>query len=765
MALVGLFFIFVFLLPSVSLAIPPDGNGGAPPVIPLDPRVNLPPSGLPAAPDPAAPKAPVAPGDPVVVENPTVVTDTNFVWLRKALHEFVVTTFGVLLSGFGDFFDYAVDNFVIGFGDKYINSGTGFVIDELWGIIRNIFNLTLIFGLVYIGFQMILGLNNSAQRSIGYLVAAALLVNFSLFITKFVVDFSNQAATQIYQAMVPKDGGTITTTFTNAMSLSGIMSVPGGNYGTIPLGYIFGILLIFVVTAFVFAAGGIMLLLRYIGLNLYLVFSPLLFLGWVFPSMSGYSKKYWSGFLGKAFFAPAFIFMLYLSIRVINGYGTITGTNPAEIFNFNPGAQPGITSLGTFSFFIMVIGFLLASLVVAQKMGATGASTAIAVGQRMRKGAQGIITGGGANMARWGLDKISTNDGDDKNRGKLNRGLRFVGRGIGRTATTFGARTALESAAKPYTTLIEKGKKERGGLATRDAVATAEAEIAAGLKSKTELDENSEAMTREVRDKHEKAVHKMQMAVADLGTAQLENMSNKERVKIAAMLTSSQVENMMKSDKINESDKGAIIGERKNAIEKLVGQTGSIITSELSKLSINQIETMGDAWIRDNALLFTSGQMDDLKKSKKFTESQRNEFVTKRDNDFKEIEKGDESQFKKIMTTFDGTKDEPKHRKPAEIAQLPKGILLAKQSLKYINGSVLEQIFDKKSLSLEDRNKLRDSILENPEESPDAASYLHSPLGRRNWNLSEPEAHSSSDKKPYQPFSPKGSVNTKRPIR
>jgi len=440
---VGLFFIFVFLLPSVSLAI--EGDPGdrlpTPPSIPLDPRVDLPPSGLPAAPDPAAPGAPVAPGDPVVVENPTVVTDTNFVWLRKALHEFVVTTFGVLLSGFGNFFDYAVDNFVIGFGDKYINSGTGFVIDELWGIIRNIFNLTLIFGLVYIGFQMILGLNNSAQRSIGYLVAAALLVNFSLFITKFVVDFSNQAATQIYQAMVPKDGGTITTTFTNAMSLSGIMSVPGGNYGTIPLGYIFGILLIFVVTAFVFAAGGIMLLLRYIGLNLYLVFSPLLFLGWVFPSMSGYSKKYWSGFLGKAFFAPAFIFMLYLSIRVINGYGTITGTNPAEIFNFNPGAQPGITSLGTFSFFIMVIGFLLASLVVAQKMGATGATASIAVGQRLRNGAQGILYRNTGGLLAQGAKNVVGSRAASRLLGSTMLG-REVQRGLYRQfdkATKFGA--------------------------------------------------------------------------------------------------------------------------------------------------------------------------------------------------------------------------------------------------------------------------------------------------------------------------------------
>ena len=180
MALVGLFFIFVFLLPNVSLAI--EGDPGdrlpTPPSIPLDPRVDLPPSGLPAAPDPAATGATGAPAsvDPIVgYPDPT--------GLSKFFYEFVTTFFGRLTAIFGFFFDYTVEHFVIGFGDAYKNSGTGFVIDDLWGMIRNIFNLTLIFGLVYIGFQMILGLNNSAQRSIGYLVAAALLVNFSLFIT------------------------------------------------------------------------------------------------------------------------------------------------------------------------------------------------------------------------------------------------------------------------------------------------------------------------------------------------------------------------------------------------------------------------------------------------------------------------------------------------------------------------------------------------------------------------------------------------------
>jgi len=663
-----LFFIFVFLLPSVSLAI--EGDPGdrlpTPPSIPLDPRVDLPPSGLPAAPDPAAPGAPVAPGDPVVVENPTVVTDTNFVWLRKALHEFVVTTFGVLLSGFGDFFDYAVDNFVIGFGDKYINSGTGFVIDELWGIIRNIFNLTLIFGLVYIGFQMILGLNNSAQRSIGYLVAAALLVNFSLFITKFVVDFSNLAATEIYQAMVPKDGGTITTTFTNAMSLSGIMSVPGGNYGTIPLGYIFGILLIFVVTAFVFAAGGIMLLLRYIGLNLYLVFSPLLFLGWVFPSMSGYSKKYWSGFLGKAFFAPAFIFMLYLSIRVINGYGTITGTNPAEIFNFNPGAQPGITSLGTFSFFIMVIGFLLASLVVAQKMGATGATASIAVGQRLRKGAQGIVTGLGARATRGSIDRMATSN---------NVVARAVG--IGLTKYT-GVRDAADKAYKssPQGKWKENRKTRDHALATRTSDARTQQDISANATA------GGPALERVVRDASQTQL---------IEALQKHKVGSLEYSNIVGAMTQSQITKLSeaKDDEFSPKERSAVSTTVTGKITTRITDpaTSRIDTTKVPSLTFDELETLGDSWLTNptNLKLLTNSQVEKLAKdSKVLGTGQKATF------------KDDWKAALKVGITPASIKEVMEKRSPKEIVKLPTELLENIGAIPYLSESVLKEIAEAK---------------------------------------------------------------------
>ena len=101
----------------------------------------------------------------------------------RMLHAVFVEGLGWVLGVFGYLFDFAIEHFIIGFGEKYLNSNLGDTIEALWSTVRDIFNLTFIFGLVYIGFKMILdSSDSSARRMLVYLIGAALLVNFSLFI-------------------------------------------------------------------------------------------------------------------------------------------------------------------------------------------------------------------------------------------------------------------------------------------------------------------------------------------------------------------------------------------------------------------------------------------------------------------------------------------------------------------------------------------------------------------------------------------------------
>ncbi len=70
---------------------------------------------------------------------------------------------------------------------------------EAWRIIRDFSNIFFILVLLYIAIRMILGLAGAeGKKMIGYVVVAALLINFSMFFTQVVIDSSNILALIFY---------------------------------------------------------------------------------------------------------------------------------------------------------------------------------------------------------------------------------------------------------------------------------------------------------------------------------------------------------------------------------------------------------------------------------------------------------------------------------------------------------------------------------------------------------------------------------------
>jgi len=329
--------------------------------------------------------------------------------IEGILWSLVNTVFGFFMGLAGLLLNYGVTAFVIGFGDQFSSSGVGFVVDALWINVRDIFNITFIFGLVYIGFKMILNSDDSGtRRALVSLILAALLVNFSLFFTKVIVDFSNILATQIVTGGFGDvvNGKGISDHFMNAMNLT---SLWGGDksVGDVGYGYIFGAAILFIVGTFVFAAGGIMLIIRYAALNLYMVMSPLMFLGWVFPGLQRVTSDYWKGFLGRAFFAPAYLLLVFFAYSIINQFYNSQSAGPNFKTLFNSKGNDIEASFGaTLAPFILTCIFLIAAVVVASKLSADGASTAMKMGQSLSRRAQRGATrmaGGIAGGATFGL--------------------------------------------------------------------------------------------------------------------------------------------------------------------------------------------------------------------------------------------------------------------------------------------------------------------------------------------------------------------------
>lgn len=448
--------------------------------------------------------------------------------IQDTLYFLVVNLFGMLVRIGGALLDFAINNFVLGFGATFANSGIGIAVNNGWAVIRDFINLFFIFGLVYIGFKMILDSDNSnTRRWLANLIIAALLINFSLFATKFVIDFSNQLSAEIAVAglgAVPTGDGKYESSVSGAMmgqlglaSAFQTTSKPAGaGYG-----YIFGLAILFMITAFVLGAGGILLIIRFAVLNLYLVFSAVMFIGWVFPIVGDQMSKYWSGFIKRCFFAPIFLLFLYFAFQMVgelqktvDGLSN-TGQSLGTALGAGSNADDSVTiqnaTLGTIPFFFLVCTFMIIALLAAQKIGADGANMAVKTGKSwgnkvqrgVRRGAGAATVGVGASLGRntagryanhlassdkWKDDASKSLYGRAKlGAAKYAAGASFDARqvgGVGKNlgigeGTTGGYKKKLEEDAK-------KAKKYAEGLGTVDIDSDEGKVRVAKLKAETE---------------------------------------------------------------------------------------------------------------------------------------------------------------------------------------------------------------------------------------------------------------------------------------
>ncbi len=507
------------------------------------------------------------------------------------LHAIFVTGLGWVVGQIGYMFDYSVNNFIIGFGELYLNQNIGQNIDNLWTTVRDIFNLTFIFGLVYIGFKMILdSSDSSARKMLVSLIGAALLVNFSLFITKFVVDFSNIAAYQIYTAFAGTSPGvfSLTESFKNLMGINEILGVryiqTEGGYQ-----YVVGLAIVLLVLGYVFLAGALMIMIRFVVLCIYMVFSPFMFLGWVFPALQHYSRDYWSGFLRQAFFAPAFMFMLYLSYRVASSFPSSQRSFAYVFGTTQDGSQGGFAGSTsaidpTIPFFAMVIVFLVASIVVAKKMGAHGATMTASFGKNITGRAKNAIT----YMPRAGTRMAVNKAGEMSERG-LNR-LQARGGVLGKLASTNtvdrALRGAAESASNAKLGTVGSNKEQRkyaAGISAR-ADQTRRADERKGddierVNSFKNAD-STLAKTSATADELNSAFETLGKTIKEMSDEQRTDLGiNKlKSTQIAAHLTDGHIESLEKSGKFSRQEISEIKASRTNAFTNIAA-TGHSITS------------------------------------------------------------------------------------------------------------------------------------------------------------------------------------------
>lgn len=289
-------------------------------------------------------------------------------------------------------------------------------INDLWVLIRNFSNMIFIFVLIYTGIQTMLGIGNW-RKTVLNVVVIALLINFSLFFTKVVIDAGNVLAVGVYSSMgLPATTGIKTNT--GDVEQRGVATTIAGQFqpqaflgqaGTKALDTGLDAIVIFMVAAvisgaaaYIFFKAMLLFLGRVIAFWYLMIISPFAFTSIVLPKGANIFDSWTSLLLEQTFMAPVFLFLIYMIMQVVTaGGGLLNG-----IVN---SSSEGLTG---FMFDKLIVPVIMAAMIfialqkalkVAEKMaGDFGGAISKYVGQAVGTVATvavGAATGGAAMAA------------------------------------------------------------------------------------------------------------------------------------------------------------------------------------------------------------------------------------------------------------------------------------------------------------------------------------------------------------------------------
>lgn len=329
--------------------------------------------------------------------------------------------------------------------DSSIYSSSKFI-PEAWAIVRDLSNIFFIIILLFIAFQTILGIGDGhgggPKKAIAQVVVMALLINFSMFFTKVVIDSANILALVFYNKInvetVEKSanaapnvrpypnvtnnpnekdisGGMVkafdptqflTQEFFDKASTQYIPASPtnpaSSTKGKVPLGIMLGIIVltgfIMSLAAYAFFIAGASFLGRLVELWVLIIFSPFAFMSSTVSFLDHIPtigwKQWFERLLATSFMAPIFMFFMYFIFKMINAnpYDGLLNKN-------NPEVGTIVTILSILIPALIILSLLLKAIEYAKKGSGQFGEMAI----KLSQAALGIAVGGGVGLMAKGL--------------------------------------------------------------------------------------------------------------------------------------------------------------------------------------------------------------------------------------------------------------------------------------------------------------------------------------------------------------------------
>ncbi len=463
----------------------------------------------------------------------TILTICSWIlWICGQIFEFTLK-YSII-----NFKDFLTPNSTTGMdGPPYLSS-----ITTIWRTFRDLINITYIFILLYTAIGTILNLEGvNYEQTIKNVVISALFINFSMFITKALIDVSNIFTVKIYQQIVTTNGQEtpISISVLNKLKLPTVYASPKSLNG---LGLVDSIIvtvggsIFMLLTGFILIAAGILFLIRGIVFIFLLMTSPIAFAPDELKALlkQDLKKKWWEKLKSNILFAPAYMFMMYIAMKVASEIsGRSTGTF-VDAFK-NSGSVAVIIN------FVFIIILMAMALIVAVQFGAVGSEAlagmmksmggflvksplrpVAAIGDRFSKSKLGNTwVGSKLNNATFGQNtKKKAFDGtsiaDDRKKEKTARDKRYDG---------YASAVAAEGKGK-----FENNPDQRK-LASLASIAAKETGVVEGAKANDKQIEDKEKELKNITDQTEKAI--TDRVASELGPQQKD--IEKEEAELAQM--------------------------------------------------------------------------------------------------------------------------------------------------------------------------------------------------------------------------------------
>jgi hypothetical protein len=550
--------------------------------------------------------------------------------LAELIYVIALGVGGVFVFVGGLALDLSIQQLIIQFGGLF-NSAFGQGVVSVWQIIRDIFNIVFIFAFIYIGIRTILNSEDSGtRRAIGNLIVAALFINFSLFISQAIIDFSNVAATQIYNHITTGGVGAsgIDGTFSNELMDLGQNSISGAFLNLTNLTTLFGgdtdilkdekmtaskilvysiLMMVFLVLAgFIFLFAAIHIIYRFVALIIYMILSPVLFAGLILPNFQSYTKKWLHGLLKQSFFAPAFLFLIYVSLLSMKTLKESLVLGGGMFQDITEGGAMDVNEFGIFLYFAITIGFIYASVKVGDMMGIAGAGATLKMVDGARKNVQGWAY---RNTAGRGLDGVLKGyDRLDRSAAKGDTGARVLRTVLGGET----GRRALET-AKNY------GAGGRGIADQKklnDTKKNDRAERISGFDERTSLIKSIKEGKQATSTTQQKIA--MESALAGASASDLAKLASDEKefnelVSVSGNIPEKKFESLMDSKDLSPKQKDALRTGRVNSVKANIEKAGGgDFKKGIMGASPDELNTLEFQELINNAMYVQSGQIDKL---------------------------------------------------------------------------------------------------------------------------------------------------------